>query len=125
MSAVCSEDNGADTLWIVAGDFNTYVAFVHTVDRGNQQVVEHMIEVGLTDCRSYHQSELESTFQDSSGMFRHQLDFCFVGEALLKRLCTARTWEFDFAFHTNFRLSDLLPIVCVIAHTNQLGGTLI
>lgn len=101
-----------DTNWIVGGDFNSSVKFDRPRDRGNQEVVDRMKGLGLTDCLKSYYREPVPTFQHTSKAVEHQLDYVYVNAPLLKRLEIARVPNDGEVFGRKARVSDHLPIVC-------------
>ena len=103
---------GNDTNWIVGGDFNSSVDFDRLQDRGNQEIIERLNDLGLTDCLSRHNGRPVPTFQHSNKSAEHQLDYLYVNDPLLNRLKSARVPGREEIFDTDPRVSDHLPLVC-------------
>ena len=105
---------GSDTNWIVGGDFNVSVLFDVPKDRGNRETLRRLNRLRLTDCLSHTQGGPGAvpTFQHTSKTVEHQLDYCFVSPAMLKRLTRARVPTHEEVFGRKPRLSDHLPILC-------------
>ena len=105
---------GKDTNWIVGGDFNSSVGFDERRVRGNQEVIDRLNGLGLTDCLSHHHDgQPVPTFQHTSKSVEHQLDYLYVNAPLLNRLTSARVPDKEEVFGAKpRRLSDHLPIVC-------------
>ena len=101
-----------DTNWIVGGDFNSSVKFDIPRDRGNREIVDRMTKLGLTDCLSPRAAKPVPTFQHTSKVVEHQLDYLYVNEQLRKRLEAARVPDHKEIFDPEPRVSDHLPIVC-------------
>ena len=101
-----------DTNWIVGGDFNSSVLFDEPKDKGNREVIERLNELGLIDCLSHAHGGPVPTFQHSSRLVEHQLDYCYVNAPMLRRLRQARVPSHDEVFSGTPRLSDHLPVVC-------------
>ena len=101
-----------DENWIVAGDFNTSVKFDCPKDRGNREFIGRMNALGLIDCLSHCQGGPVPTFQHSSKVIEHQLDYCFVNAPMTKRLSNAWVPGCDVVFDRTPRLSDHLPVIC-------------
>lgn len=98
--------------WIVGGDFNTSVLFDQPKDKGNGKVICRLNQLGLTDCLKYHLGKSVPTFRTPVGSFRHQLDYCYVSNSLLKRLKAAWVLSDAEVFGREKMLSDHLPIIC-------------
>ena len=100
--------------WVVAGDFNSSVLFDIPSDRGNQEVISRLNALGLFDALSYFQGKPVPTFQDTRKQVKHQLDYCYINESMLKRLINARAPSPSAVFSRDTRLSDHLPVICEI-----------
>ena len=102
-----------DKNWIVGGDFNSSIKFDKPTNRGNQEIVDRLRELGLEDCLSHcnHGRPVE-TFQHTSKIVEHQLDYVYVNAPLRRRLRSARVASRADVFDRQPRLSDHLPIVC-------------
>lgn len=101
-----------DGNWIVGGDFNASVLFDSPKDRGNRQVLQRLKSIGLTECLSSHCGAPVPTFMDTQKSVKHQLDYCFVGDSMARRLVRARVPCRSSVFTQSPRLSDHLPVVC-------------
>ncbi len=102
-----------DKNWIVGGDFNSSIKFDKPTNRGNQEIVDRLRGLGLEDCLSHcnHGRPVE-TFQHTSKIVEHQLDYIYVNAPLRRRLRSARVASRADVFDRQPRLSDHLPIVC-------------
>ncbi len=98
--------------WIVGGDFNSSVRFDFPRDRGNREIVERLNTIGLIDCLSHFKGGVAPTFQHTSNIVEHQLDYCYVNTPMLDRLTGARVLSCEEVFGSVPRLSDHLPILC-------------
>ena len=104
---------GDGTNWIVGGDFNSSVRFDRPRNRGNQEIIDRLNALGLTDCLSHHNKEQPvPTFQHTSKKVQDQLDYLYVNAPLLGRLKNARVPGREEVFDVSPRVSDHLPIVC-------------
>ena len=101
-----------DTNWIVGGDFNSSVKFDRPRDRGNGEIVDRLNALGLTDCLGHFNKAAVPTFQHTSKVVEHQLDYCYVNKPMLERLTNARVLPREDVFDRIPRLSDHLPILC-------------
>ena len=101
-----------DENWIVAGDFNTSVKFDYPKDRGNREFIGRLNALGLTDCLSHCQCGPVPTFQHSSKVIEHQLDYYFVNARMLMRLKRAQVRNRNVVFDQKPKLSDHLPVLC-------------
>ena len=109
LGTACISD---DTNWIVGGDFNSSVKFDESQDRGNREIIGRLNALGLTDCLNHAHAGAVPTFQHSSKMVEHQLDYCYVNTPMLERLTLARVPSHEDVFHRKPRVSDHLPILC-------------
>ena len=101
-----------DTNWIVGGDFNRSVKFDVPRNRGNQEIVDRLNDLGLTDCLSSFHQKVVPTFQQTSKEVDHQLDYLYINEPLRQRLEAARVPDRKEILDQKPRVSDHLPIVC-------------
>ena len=101
-----------DTNWIVGGDFNSSVKFDKPKDRGNQEIIDRLNQLGLTDCLSHFHYGAVPTFQHTTKVVEHQLDYCYVNAPMLERLTQARVPSHGDVFDRKPRLSDHLPVLC-------------
>ena len=112
-SLLRNENFGDNVQWIVGGDFNTSVLFDKPKDRGNRMVISRLNELGLIDCLGKFNSEPVPTFRHPGRSVRHQLDYSYVNEPLLKRCVRANVPDRSEIFdHKPKMLSDHLPIIC-------------
>jgi exonuclease III len=102
-----------DEQWIVAGDFNSSVTFDHMWKRGprgNQEIIDRMNALGLTECLYSFNGELVPTFRNScGGKVIHQLDHVYVTHMLYSSLMDCRVGDSYSIFERS--LSDHLPII--------------
>ena len=100
------------TNWIVSGDFNSSVKFDKPKDRGNQEIIDRLNRLGLTDCLSHLHYGAVPTFQHTRKVVEQQLDYCYVNGPMLERLTQARVPSHEDVFDRKPRLSDHLPVLC-------------
>ncbi len=112
-SLLCNSLPSSDESWIIGGDFNSSTTFDWmwgSKPRGNQENIDRFINIGLTDCLSFHQEILVPTFKNATGgKVIHQLDYIYVNEPLLTRLKYCDTSHSDIVFDQN--ISDHLPVI--------------
>ena len=112
-SLLCNSLPSLDQNWIMAGDFNCSTTFDWMwgkKPRGNQEIIDRLTNLGLTDCLSFHHGNLVPTFKNTTGgKVIHQLDYVYVNEPLLSRLKYCDTSYSDVVFDQN--ISDHLPII--------------
>ncbi len=101
-----------DRNWIVGGDFNTSVRLDIPRNRGNQEIIDRLNSLGLTDCLSHYHHGGVATYQNMNKVVKHQLDYCYVNATMLDRLTQVRVPKHEEVFDQKPRLSDHLPIVC-------------
>ena len=101
-----------DMNWIVAGDFNTSVLLDIPYNRGNQEIIDRLNSLGLTDCLSHCHHGAVATYMHSNKVVEHQLDYVYVNGPMLERLTQSRVPRQEDVFDQVLRLSDHLPIVC-------------
>ena len=99
--------------WVVAGDFNSSTTFDWmwgNEPRGNQEFIDRMNALGLSDCLSGSAKGLVPTFRNArGGKVIHQLDYIYVDNQLKKRLRSAGVVNDCGIFEGS--LSDHLPVV--------------
>ena len=102
-----------DTNWIVGGDFNTSVNFDKPKNRGNQEIIDRLESLGLTDCLSHYRYGQVATYMGVNKVIEHQLDYLYVNAPMLARLTRSRVPPFEDVFYQKpKKLSDHLPVVC-------------
>jgi exonuclease III len=99
--------------WIVSGDLNSSVTFDScwgSAPRGNQEIQDRMVDLGLVECLAKYNGELVPTFRNPrGGNVTHQMDHCFVSNKLADQLSTCVTGDAARVFDDS--LSDHLPII--------------
>lgn len=102
-----------DTNWIVGGDFNSSVNFDKPYNRGNQEIIDRLNSLGLTDCLSHYHDGQVATYMGINRVIEHQLDYLYVNAPMLARLTRSRVPPLKDVFYQKpKRLSDHLPVVC-------------
>lgn len=104
-----------DANWIVGGDFNTSIRLDVPKNRGNREIVDRLVSLGLTDCLSHYHQGTVATYLNVNKVFEHQLDYCFVNAPMRERLIRSRVPKREDVFDLQPRLSDHLPVVCEFA----------
>jgi endonuclease/exonuclease/phosphatase family metal-dependent hydrolase len=99
--------------WIIAGDLNSSVTF-DTMwkggPHGNQEIIDRLSALGLTECLYYHQGKITPTFRNPSNkQIIHQLDHLFVSNRVTDHLLSCETGKTRRVFDES--LSDHLPII--------------
>ncbi len=103
--------------WIIGGDFNSSTTFDWMwgkKPRGNQEIIDRMNALGLSDCLSTHAGELVPTFKNArGGKVIHQMDYIYTDSQLGERLCSSGVVGDRTIFERS--LSDHLPVVADFA----------
>ena len=99
--------------WVIGGDFNSSETFDFGPGgpRGNKEHLDHMAELGLTECLRKSRGKLAPTFRHSRGSIQHQIDHLFVTKCLADKLQLCDVGVQEDIFGANPRLSDHLPII--------------
>lgn len=118
--AALSSQNIKEVPWIVAGDLNSSVTF-DTMwkggPRGNQEIQDRMVALGLTECLRHFQGKLCPTFRNpSNNQVVHQMDHLFVSNAMIEKLSSCVTGDANRVFGGS--LSDHLPIIAEFRLSN-------
>lgn len=99
--------------WIVAGDFNSSVTFDFLwgkKPRGNQELINRLNSIGLTECLKYYSGKLTPTFRNpKGGKVIHQIDHMYVSKPLLQSVTKSYVGGSTKIFGDS--ISDHLPIV--------------
>lgn len=99
--------------WLIGGDFNLSETFDSWPGgpRGNREYLDHMKELGLTECLRQAQGKLVPTYQNKGAgkPALHQIDHLFVTTPLADRLTSCDVLPEASVFGRG--LSDHLPIV--------------
>ena len=99
--------------WIVAGDLNSSATFDYMWSggpRGNQEFIERMNSLGLTECLYHSKGELTPTFRNpKGGKVIHQIDHMYVTNPILNFLIEAKIGDENEIFGNS--ISDHLPII--------------
>jgi exonuclease III len=102
-----------DELWIVAGDFNSSVTFDYMWKegpRGNQEIIDRLNVLGLTECLKSYNGVLTPTFRNPrGGKVIHQLDHMYVTRCLDSGLLKSYVGDSLSIFEDS--ISDHLPII--------------
>lgn len=111
-AALLSENLGGIP-WLVGGDLNSSVTF-DTLwkggPRGNQEIQDRMLALGLKECLRLAQGELTPTFKNPSNKkIIHQMDHLFATNDLTDNLIFCETGQAERVFDGS--LSDHLPII--------------
>jgi hypothetical protein len=99
--------------WVIGGDFNSSetLDFGPGGPRGNKEHLDHMAELGLTECLRKSRGKLAPTFRHSRGSIQHQIDHLFVTKCLADKLQSCDVGVREEIFGASPRLSDHLPII--------------
>lgn len=101
--------------WIVAGDFNSSSTFDYVrgiKPRGNQEIINRMNDIGMTECLYTYNGRLIPTFKNAKdGKVVHQMDHVYVSPFLFQSLRRCYVADSIGIFENN--LSDHLPIISV------------
>ena len=112
-SALKTNTNLKNENWIVAGDFNSSVTFDYLWKggpHGNQEIIDRMKLLGLTECLYYYSGKLVPTFKNpKGGKIIHQIDHMYITENLLKSLQNSNIGNTFSIFEKS--ISDHLPII--------------
>lgn len=122
-SLLNAQDDSDESPWIVGGDLNASETFDawRKEGRGNRQLLDRMIELGLVEVLRHSQGALVPTFKNTTGgAIKHQMDHLFVSQSLAGQLVTCMVGEHDRVFGKS--LSDHLPIVADF-HRAKVAGT--
>ena len=105
--------HGPNEAWVIGGDFNSSETFDFGPGgpRGNKEHLDHMAELGLTECLRKSRGKLAPTFRHSRGSIQHQIDHLFVTKCLADKLQSCDVGVQEEIFGANPRLSDHLPII--------------
>lgn len=99
--------------WIVAGDFNSSITFDFLWKggpHGNQEIIDRMNSIGLTECLYTYAGKLIPTFRNPKGnKIIHQLDHMYVSEKMLLSLRNSVAGDSFEIFEKS--MSDHLPII--------------
>jgi exonuclease III len=99
--------------WIISGDFNSSVTFDYMWSggpSGNQEIIDRMNSLGLTECLANFNGKLIPTFKNKKGgKIIHQLDHIYVTDVLFSRINDSKI-DNSFKIFEN-SLSDHLPII--------------
>ncbi|MBK9214642.1 MAG: hypothetical protein IPM59_03445 [Chloracidobacterium sp.] len=103
----------SDTPWLVGGDLNSSPTF-DTMwpggPHGNQEVLDRMHALNLTECLFHSKGELTPTFKNATDkLVIHQIDHLFASNAFIGKLRTCGVGDASRVFEG--RLSDHLPII--------------
>ena len=99
-----------DLPWIVGGDFNSSTTFDFPKPRGNQEIIDRMKALNLTECLFHSKKTLTPTFKNPRDKkIIHQIDHLFVSKSLISKLQTCETGNPQPIFDN--KLSDHLPII--------------
>ncbi len=98
--------------WIVTGDFNSSVTFDEWKGgpRGNQEIINRMNALGLTECLFSYNGTLIPTFKNPrGGVIKHQIDHMYVTKRMRSALTKSIVKQDLNIFEEN--ISDHLPII--------------
>jgi|SaaInlStandDraft_5_1057022.scaffolds.fasta_scaffold12022_3 endonuclease/exonuclease/phosphatase family metal-dependent hydrolase len=99
--------------WVVAGDFNSSVTFDYLWKggpRGNQEIIDRLNALGLTECLKNYNGVLTPTFRNpKGGKVIHQLDHMYVTRCLDSGLLKSYVCDSYSIFEES--ISDHLPII--------------
>lgn len=109
-SALCTIPDLANEYWLVAGDFNSSTTFDLKRPRGNQEIIDRMNALGLTECLFSYTKKLTPTFKNAcGGKVIHQLDHMYVSDMLHKALISTYIGDAEHIFGNS--ISDHVPII--------------
>ncbi len=112
-AALKEESNNEDVDWIIAGDFNSSTTFDIMWPggpSGNQEIIDRMNSLGLTECLYTAENKLVPTFKNARGnKVVHQMDHIFVSQCLFNTLKRCCVLDKESVFEKS--LSDHLPII--------------
>jgi hypothetical protein len=78
--------------------------------RGNQEIIDRMNSIGLTECLYHHSGKLVPTFKNAKGgKIIHQMDHVYVSEKLLKTMKNSYIEDSLQVFEQS--ISDHYPII--------------
>ena len=99
--------------WIVAGDFNSSVTFDYLWPggpRGNQEIIDRMNNIGLSECLFTSTGKLVPTFRNpKGGKVIHQLDHIYVSDKMLPAMENSFAGDTLQIFENS--ISDHLPVI--------------
>jgi len=97
--------------WIIGGDFNSSETFDlwRREGRGNKEIMDRMIGLGLRECLRSYSGQLVPTFRHSGGSITHQIDHLYVSDLIYDYLVGCRVGNTADVFGGG--LSDHLPII--------------
>jgi len=111
-SGLKNQQNITSENWIVAGDFNSSTTFDNwsKSPRGNQEIIDRMNAIDLTECLYTSNGSLVPTFKNSNGgKIIHQIDHVYVSPPLLSCLDSSYVGDMYNIFEDS--ISDHLPII--------------
>ena len=112
-----------DRKWIIGGDFNSSETFDlwRLEGRGNRELMDRMIGLGLKECLRSYSGKLVPTFRHSKGGITHQIDHLYVSGSIYDRLLNCQVGDSTEVFGN--RLSDHLPIIADIGFPSARGDS--
>ncbi len=99
-----------NNIWVIGGDFNISATFDETWGSGNQEILDRMNSLRLTECLEKHNKKLIPTFKNlNNGKVIHQIDHLFISNKLFKKINNCIVGDKFNIFEKS--ISDHLPII--------------